>query len=1058
MSTPLHFISAGAGSGKTYRLTELLHEKLTAGVVRPEGILATTFTNRAAAELRERVRSHLIQNQRLDLATAIGQARIGTVNSVCGALLSRFAFEAGMPTEQRVLDESRAHQILNEAIDAVIEGGALTDFLILARRLSQDVPGFGEEKEPWKKALGDIVSQARANAIGPDELRAFAKRNADTLLSHFPPPSDRDLDKNLCDAIEAALPLVRNAANEGQKKNTGDYLRLLEQADRDLGDGEMPWGQWSSLVEKGPEAALRTIVQPVKDAASEHERHPRLHSDVRGYLENLFALASDVLDAYRERKRQLGAVDFTDQESELLAILDDPSVAETLRAELDLLMVDEFQDTSPIQLALFLKFAEYAREVVWVGDVKQAIYGFRGGDAALMAAVVAQLDELGGKKEVLPYSWRSRPALVGFTNSIFGKTFSGIPPAEVYLQPKRTEFTGISAVEDWLLEGKVEEQHGGIASGLAELIASGATVVDVESKQPRPIRLGDIAILARSNNNVVKIAQTLQSRSFRVSTEQPGLLGRPEVVLAIACLRRLNDERDTIASAEIISLADCEDPNLWLTDRLTWLDGGASASAWREQGEFAHPILVSIKSLREQRSILSPLEAVQLVIADCELTSRVLQWQTAPERARLRLANLERLIELAAEYEDECRSTRDAATLSGFLLWVQSLKEEGADALPQPAIDAVQVMTHHAAKGLEWPVVVLVDLASDVKESIWDSVRAESTRNLDVRVPLNERFLRYWPRIYGKQKNIPVVQAVETGESGLAIREAAVEEHKRLLYVSMTRARDLIVLARSEKKQNGEWMDAVGLGGYLPDADQEAIALSDGAVVPFKRRRLKSGSRELAVVARPENLHWFPATQRETLRIPLAFSPSSAAAVTAVVTESVGIGTRIVPNREIDAAMLGDAVHACLATQLACPDVPLSEDELKDIFRRMGVPDAIAPIEMLGQIRAVQSWMVSRWPGAEMLVEVPISQVLMNGQVLGGRIDLLLRTKGGWVLLDHKSGSQGSAQWDSLAASYGGQLASYSAAVEAVTGIPVRETWLVMPVAGTALRIEKGAN
>src|SRR6266404_1620525 len=104
MSETLRFISAGAGSGKTYRLTELLHQMLADGRVRPSGILATTFTNKAAAELRERVRSHLIHQGQHMLATAIGQARIGTVNSVCGNLLARFAFEAGMPVEQRVLD------------------------------------------------------------------------------------------------------------------------------------------------------------------------------------------------------------------------------------------------------------------------------------------------------------------------------------------------------------------------------------------------------------------------------------------------------------------------------------------------------------------------------------------------------------------------------------------------------------------------------------------------------------------------------------------------------------------------------------------------------------------------------------------------------------------------------------------------------------------------------------------------------------------------------------------------------------------------------------------
>src|SRR5574340_94247 len=104
MSGKLHFISAGAGSGKTYRLTQILHAKLSAGDIRPAGVIATTFTRKAATELRERVRSHLLEQGAYRIANAMGQARIDTVNSVCGGLLSRFAFEAGMSTEQQVLE------------------------------------------------------------------------------------------------------------------------------------------------------------------------------------------------------------------------------------------------------------------------------------------------------------------------------------------------------------------------------------------------------------------------------------------------------------------------------------------------------------------------------------------------------------------------------------------------------------------------------------------------------------------------------------------------------------------------------------------------------------------------------------------------------------------------------------------------------------------------------------------------------------------------------------------------------------------------------------------
>ncbi len=863
MSETLRFISAGAGSGKTYRLTALLHDMLIDGRVRPSGILATTFTNKAAAELRERVRSHLIKKGQYALATAIGQARIGTVNSVCGNLLARFAFEAGMPIEQRVLDESRAAQILNEAIDEVIEGKTLTDLLTVARRLSLDTSARGDGEDPWMAALRGIVSQARANAIGPEQLRTFGVRNAEQLLGHFPTPATRDLDAALREELEAVLPVVRQAAETNGIKKTGAYLKAVEELARSVREGDYQWSDWSRLVNSEPEAKLREVVQAVKDAASEHGQHPRLHQDVRDYLGMLFSLGADVLDNYHARKRQLGAVDFTDQESELLKILDLPDVAETLTSELDLLMVDEFQDTSPIQLALFLKLAKYAKHVVWVGDVKQAIYGFRGGDATLMTAVVTRLPELKGEKETLQDSWRSRPALVHFVNEVFGNALAGVAPADVHLQPIRAEYEGTPAIEDWWLDGNAEEQYLGIAAGIGALLQSGAQIVERDSELKRAVRLGDIAVLARSNSSVKAIAGVLQAQGIRASTEQPGLLNRPEIVLALACLRRLNDERDTIATAEIVSLSECEDPDVWLGERLAWLETQEPPTAWRERGTAVNPIFRAIQSLREQRTQLSPQEAVQLLIANCGLTRCVLQWQQSAERARLRLANLERLTELAAEYEDECRSTREAATLSGFLLWLNALAEEEADVMPQPAIDAVQVMTHHGAKGLEWPVVVLVDLASNVKDSIWNAVRAESSDTFDVRAPLKDRSLRYWPWPYGAQSKVPVGDVAEASVTGQAVRAAAIEEHQRLLYVSMTRARDLLILARQSKKLDGEWMATVNLADHLPTTDAAVLKLNDGTTIPFRRRHLNAAGATGEVAAPHGDLSWFEHQRKE---------------------------------------------------------------------------------------------------------------------------------------------------------------------------------------------------
>jgi ATP-dependent helicase/nuclease subunit A len=120
----------------------------------------------------------------------------------------------------------------------------------------------------------------------------------------------------------------------------------------------------------------------------------------------------------------------------------------------------------------------------------------------------------------------------------------------------------------------------------------------------------------------------------------------------------------------------------------------------------------------------------------------------------------------------------------------------------------------------------------------------------------------------------------------------------------------------------------------------------------------------------------------------------------------------------------------------------------------MGVAEAVDASSLHRQVGAVRAWLRSRWPDAKAVVELPMQRLLPNGQTSTGRADLLLRTATGWVLFDHKSTQQGSAQWATLASSHAGQLAAYGQAVEAVSGLPVEETWLVLPVAGAAIRVE----
>ena len=154
-------------------------------------------------------------------------------------------------------------------------------------------------------------------------------------------------------------------------------------------------------------------------AAARHGEHPRLHDEIRTFTELIFKIASASLSCYQERKKLAGLLDFIDLEELCLTLLDFDPVRDSMKERLDLVLVDEFQDTSPIQLELFLKLATLAKNSIWVGDQKQSIFEFRGADPMLMQSVIDAIKT----SDRLPKCFRSRPQLVELVNKTFESVF-----------------------------------------------------------------------------------------------------------------------------------------------------------------------------------------------------------------------------------------------------------------------------------------------------------------------------------------------------------------------------------------------------------------------------------------------------------------------------------------------------------------------------------------------------------------------------------------------------------------------------------------------------------
>jgi len=484
MKNNIKLISASAGSGKTYRLMNEIADRVAGtdtGIaqVAPEEIMATTFTNKAAAELRERIRMRLLAEGRAGDAQRINDGLIGTVNSVCARLLKEYAFEAGLSPAVDIMPAEDAERIFNMATATSIAKSAV-ELEPIARRM--ELLGYENKYRKvkgWRDFVQDIVDAARSNNMDADALRSSGEHSWQSMRAFFPEShSDKiaqGLDQRLKIAVDVAIQTV--SSGKDKTKVTQTALKLLQSVSSQLATGidQVSWSDWLGLSSLKIGAKSKEAVAPIQEQAKQHMNHPRFQSDMQHMIKGVFECAATALESYATYKQEQGKMDFVDQESLVLTMArDNESFRASIQERVKVMMVDEFQDTSPIQLALFLQLAELAEDVVWVGDPKQAIYGFRGADPELMAAVTAEVEAYAATAtgdNILKYSWRSRRELVNFSNAVFTPVFHQMGAKKVQLEvPEVREQQAAGGwLESWILEGGNQEKR---STALVENIQS----------------------------------------------------------------------------------------------------------------------------------------------------------------------------------------------------------------------------------------------------------------------------------------------------------------------------------------------------------------------------------------------------------------------------------------------------------------------------------------------------------------------------------------------------------------------------------------------------------
>ncbi len=811
----LKIISAGAGSGKTYRLTTEMVSLLATGQVRANGIIATTFTKKAAGELQERVRVRLLEEGLSKEANDLTNALIGTVHGLGVKLLKRFAFEAGVSPDVDIMADDDQQVMFNQSLAMVLTLEKVAEMERLASRLGlQKSDRFTTD---WRRILKDLTEVARTNDFSTADLEKSKFLSFETFRAFLDEPIHRpaeDWNKVLVAQIEEAISNLENSGDS--TKVTSDGVKVLKELLAELNlRGELFWFNWVKIAKLKVGAKSRDHIAQLIEFANSHLSHQGFHDDVKSFIFNVFDLATEAIEEYGQYKKSRGLIDYTDMEVLVKRLLDDPFVQEVLKEELDLLMVDEFQDTSPIQLEIFLKLSRFAKNAIWVGDPKQSIYGFRGAEPALMEAVIKSAGGL-KKENILEHSWRSREDIVFASNAIFTKAFSKMPPEQVALQPKRRKKATLSSANkqdepaemsealvhwhfkydgDGRAPGKEWLNHC-IATTLEKDLARGIYILPKGEKNYRLARPGDVAVLCRSNNDCKDMAEALHRAGMRAAISRTGLLATAEAKLILACLKFILNKYDSLSIAEILLLAGNMNTEEIIEDRLAFLKSHETEKPGHKWGE-QNPFIGNLNRLREKVAELSGTEILTLLLEELDIKRIVVAWGNTQQR----LGNVDMLTSLASKYEEACNRLHSAASLGGLLLWLNDLESNGLDMQGSgESADAVNVLTYHKSKGLEYPLVLCHNLENNLREDVWGLNIESEQEEVDLGNLLGKRWLRFWVNPYSDLvKNTILDERISSSPAKAKKRQEALEEEARLLYVGITRARDYLIFPTRQK-------------------------------------------------------------------------------------------------------------------------------------------------------------------------------------------------------------------------------------------------------------------
>ena len=1000
------YISAGAGSGKTTRIIDELVNAITNEKRRPSEIMMTTYTRAAAQEMQERAKKKLLELNMPDKANEMGAATIGTIHSVCLRFIQKYWYLIGISPDCQQMDENDFNSYVDQSL---FDQVSKEDMILLEkwRKTLDWKTSDGKYTKPyiafWSDWLRTMVNKVRYYHI--DDLELSRIKSIDEINAVFDRHPFNEKECNQClEALQVAMNNVRDTARTANTNN--ERRNYLATYDPLIAHGKI---EIESII------AIQDEYEALKTEAAKVVFCDKYREATIAIVDKLFYILTVWRKEYQEYKKAKKMLDFNDMEVLFLELLKTPEVQAEI-GKYQLVLVDEFQDCNPMQIGIFKRISDLVPRSIWVGDPKQAIYGFRGTDTALVKEVSDQIihDKNGCIRDRLKVSYRSRPELVDYVNNEFLTIFQNapfyLPTTEIKLEKGRKCAIPSPYKQECIVKNDRSIDFSALAHKIRDLV--GKTFVEPKDQPARLAQYGDIAILVRKNGTIAKVCKAL--RKFGVpffATEDNDKDNQPieqQLLMALAQYK-LSPEYRPHLRADILHLMKSVPTQELIEDYLANISVDLDEKKkrqynGRDEWKTEDELIKRIDKIISDCYANGLYDTLTTLVDQLRIYDLVAMWGDS----EIRRSNVSRTLLLAKDFDHHC----DILEISEptFAQYAEYM----ADAQAKTGLDlnspSVKVLTMHKSKGLEWPIVIYYDgdndFAEDKKivEREFFSVREQ--RNDD-----NTYWLRVFPCI---TNNSTAYQYLYDEDYFKGAKQRVEADETRLRYVAYTRARDILITVNVDK--NG----AV----YTPDSTPQTYTLIDTV------QTQQEGS-DLTYLVNPS-----------TNGITSALKPS----------EPTKVDSITIPKEKNGVSMstIGTCIHNIYAAYDAEMDEQSAIAMAQKIIESVKLSEILNANEVIGTIRSLYEYLTEKHGAATKIGhEVPFTFVRKNGQLLRGEIDLLWYTQDGIVLVDYKNIQGDEANPEH----YASQMEAYREVIES-TGLTCKGIVLFYATLGQIIELK----